>query len=217
MTFYSILEASLQQSIRARVEELSLPVSADIIDSYMLAIFAHYLDGIENKRILDIGCGGDYALAFGSGDKGTNYPPSFLRLAKSRGALPAGLDPSIRPGDEDFEVHCRRAESIGDILHSCYFDGVLVKLFYNTPDLGAGYGRHNNYAMHLQQRTYGQIHRILKPGGVSVNAMNADKNSGVTVPTEEFLESLGFKIELYSPGGNSYDDLVVVRKPLSVA
>src|SRR3989338_6725939 len=103
------------------------------------------------------------------------------------------------------------------IFHSCDFDGVLVKLFYNTPDLGAGYGRHNNYAMHLQQRTYGQIHSILKPGGVSVNAMNADKNSGVTVPTEEFLESLGFKIELYSPGGNSYDDLVVVRKPLSVA
>jgi len=206
------METPLWQELNTRARQLNS--RGDILDTYTLAMFAHYLDGIKGKKILDVGCGGDYTLTFGSGDRGTNYPPNFLRLAKSHGAIAVGLDPTINPDKEDLEAHQGYVEDIGNIFESGSFDGVLVKLLYNAPDIDLG--RPSGYPMHLQREAYKQIHRILKPGGVSVSVMNADMQHGITVPIQEFFKSLGFEIELYSPGKNSYDDIVVVRKPLSV-
>src|SRR3989338_2104154 len=95
MMFSSIMETPLWQELNTRARQLNS--RGDILDTYTLAMFAHYLDGIKGKKILDVGCGGDYTLTFGSGDRGTNYPPNFLGLAKSFRAIGAGLVLKVNP------------------------------------------------------------------------------------------------------------------------
>ncbi|MBI2084544.1 MAG: class I SAM-dependent methyltransferase [Candidatus Aenigmarchaeota archaeon] len=168
---------------------------------YWLAMFSHILGGLNGKRILDIGCGGNYQIF-------NTYPPRFLRLAKNYGVEAVGFDPTIDPEKEEFEAHKKGVEELPGLFEADSFNGVLTTELWSDPTLTDS-GRNLSYVNSLQNQTYAEAVRILKPRGIYINYFTLE-----SMPiSREALRKLGFEIVHYYRGITPRENLVVVRKP----
>lgn len=183
-------------------ERLGLTSHDRVADAYFLAMFSHLLSGLEGKRILDIGCGGEYAL-----DK-QKYPPTFPRFAKKYAVDIVGLDPTLYPDEEEFEAIKGYVEDLPREFEPEGFDGVLLRQFWNQPHFLMDI----EYTMALRQRTYGSIYRLLRPNGVSINQSNQARPKLPLSPRDE-LEAIGFETVYYFSHPTLDRDLVILRKP----
>ena len=170
----------------------------------LLAMFSYFLNDLQGKRILDIGCGGDGSYGYVP----DRWLPAFPRLAKSYGVDAVGIDPRIDPQKESFEAYRAGVEDLPKLFPDESFDGVLVKDFWSDP-------RVHSYVGHLQHQTSKEIFRILRPNGVSINYSNEEPNLRVFAPQPERLSEIGFEVVYYFtyPESGYGQDLIVLRKP----
>lgn len=156
---------------RYKLEVMLEGLNSTFISGYLDIL----LEGIEGKRVLDIGCGGTYDdAAIGFGFRFA-YLCSFL---KRLGADIAGIDPS-RPGFIDFEYHPIKAKDIDSQFKEEEFDAVFTRMFWTAPSREEHIKQefdvdfeNSRFDKLLNRRNYEimeKVHKVLKTGGIYIS------------------------------------------------
>lgn len=98
--------------------------------SQAISVLNYLLDGVNGKRILDIGCGG-------TSDE--IYYPDLCRKLLNYGAIPVGIDIGVSPKNEKFECYNAEAEKMLPELNKDDFDAIVTSQFFNDFMFGGKY------------------------------------------------------------------------------
>ncbi len=133
------------------------------------------IDGILEKRILDIGCGSMSADTTGILNiRYRPFEPWLFRALKECGANPVGVDIGSLSGEE-FEHYQLDLSQIGVLnrFPDQSFDGINMRAFLDSPFLAK---RNSDGEIDkIRSEMSSQIKRLLKPNGKLLNIQNVGR------------------------------------------
>jgi hypothetical protein len=130
------------------------------------------LDGLREKRILDIASGSNSSRSPITGRRTAQFEPWFARLLLELGAEPVALDAGDLEG-EPFEHHRVDLGRPGalDFLPDASFDGVQDSRLFGSPEFGKAYPRKGDHER-VRAEIARQERRVLKSNGVLIHTDN---------------------------------------------
>ena len=135
------------------------------------------LESLKEKKILDLGCG---SIEPERGNE--DFKPWFSRLLQELGAKPVGIDIGSLEGEEfeHYQIDLTQISAL-DFLEEKSFDGIFVKLLFDSPKFHQMLAEANNMdvfentkeleekADEVKQEIQKQVKRLLKDAGKIIN------------------------------------------------